>query len=144
MSLSRTYAPAKGLVDHTMTIFYTAYLEKYWLVKALWIRYTAVADLEGAQASFFSRNLLSNVCKTQDLRPKICDFFFFAFSGGGGGGAFWSAPPLWNFWIRHCTDCFGYPVADLEEVLAISFFDIKFFDIVGTHGFSFRYTSIQW
>jgi hypothetical protein len=37
-----------------------------------------MADLEGdpAPPPPFARNLPSNDSKTQDLRPKICDFFF--------------------------------------------------------------------
>jgi hypothetical protein len=45
---------------------------------------------------FFSRNLPSNVRKTQVLRSKIRECF--AISGG-----FWSAPTFRNFWIRHCV-----------------------------------------
>ena len=73
----------------------------------------------------FAQNLLSNVCKTQDISDPIY-VIFLLFLGGRGYLSRAPPPPLWNFWIRHCTDCFGYPVADLEKAQAISFFDIVF------------------
>jgi hypothetical protein len=65
--------------------------------------YTAVVDLEGAQAPIFSpRNLPLHISKTEDLRPTIRDFFLLF--GGGGGSPFRSTSPFRNFWILRWID----------------------------------------
>jgi hypothetical protein len=82
-----------------------------------------VADLEEGKGPagppLFSRNLLSNVCKTQDiLDPKYVIFLLFR-----GGGGFLERPLgiSGSATTRIASDT-------LEKALAISFFDIKFLD----------------
>jgi hypothetical protein len=63
----------------------------------------SVADLEGGPRGpgppFRPKFTIKNVSKTQDLRPKIREYFALL---GGGPPVFGAAPPFRNFWIRHC------------------------------------------
>ena len=78
-----------------------------------------MADLEGGQGarptpSPFAQNLPLNVCKTQVLRPQICECF--AISGGGCSPFLERLSPLFEI-FGSATDVYSWSGAKPEKVL---------------------------